>query len=195
MQIERLVIVFCYAFIAGIAVSMAAPSDPGILGALSVAVALALMSAGAGSIRVRRLSSSGRDREAIRAGRWLMLMLAVAGGLLGYVRHLAANTEPDMRLGTIRFDAAGARLDAAVPLAEASRLRIVKEAAWNRDIGFRVVGEIKARVPVRDPAGGATMDEAGRWVFDLAPLAVTSDVVTLRASDPVGASVSLPQPG
>ncbi len=188
MQIESRIILFCYAYIVGIAASMAAPSDPGALNGLSILTALALAAAGVVAWR------AARSAAAAAIGRRLAVLLAVSGLSLGYTRHLAANTEPDMRLGCIAM-ASHMALVMDRPLPETGRLRLVKERDLRPlDVSFRILGELDARVPVRDTNGVATLDARGRWRFDIAPIVVTSDVMTVRVADPVGTSIPIPQP-
>jgi ComEC/Rec2-related protein len=194
MRIEPGIILFCYAYIVGIGASMAAPSDPGALPVLSTLVAVALATAAALGWKAARDVRAGRDGPAAAAGRWLGLVLAVSGLMLGYTRQLAANTEPDMRLGTVVLSADGARYEAAVALPDAGRVRLARKGPLSGDVALLVIGELDARVPVRDTNGLPTLDAQGRWRFAIAPLAVTSDVVTVRAADPGEAQVTVPQP-
>jgi ComEC/Rec2-related protein len=180
------IIFFCYMYIVGIALAMVAPLDPVHLPKLSVAAGVALA-----ALTVHAwLSGGGRTR---RASIVLWVLMFAAAVALGYARHTAANTAPDMRIGEVRLGPGGGlHLNAELP--DASRLRWHKEQALEADVKLRLIGEVDARRPVTDESGAATMDEDGRWRFTMLRQGVTSDVVTVHARDAVGADHVVPQP-
>lgn len=195
MRIEPGIILFCYAYIVGIGASMAAPSDPGALPVLSVFAAVALVAAAAAGWKAARDVRTGPGGAgAPPSVRWLGVALAVSGLALGYTRHLAANTEPDMRLGTVTLAASGASYEATATPPDSGRIRLSRQGPLSGDVALQVIGELDARVPVRGTNGLPTLDAQGRWRFSIAPLAVTSDVVTVHAADPEGVQVPVPQP-
>lgn len=185
------VIFFCYAYVIGIVIAMLVPMDPVAVVPLNVAAVLLVAGVVAhfawGSRRPGTAPSSSR---VLREG----LLLLVAGALLGYARYMAANTVPDTRAGEIRVDNGVGDLRLDEPLDDTCRLRLRKIGETGQDVAIRLHGELDARVPVRDGEGNATLDAKARWRFRVARLPQASDVVVLRAADPVGTDYVVDQP-
>lgn len=187
------IIFFCYAYLVGIALAMSAPVDPAGLPLLRFLTGAALLAAAYVLFTGFRALRQGLDEAAARWSRRTWWCLLVASLALGYTRYISANSVPDTKLGevvlgdTSRFEAKGG-------LPDTCRLRFQKIGPLAADVKLRLVGELEARVPVRDEQGRATVDEKGRWRFALAPLSITSDVITVRAGDPDGTDYVVPQP-
>jgi ComEC/Rec2-related protein len=178
------IVLFCYFYIVGLSVAMVFPLDPSALSWLNVVAGAAL---GATVLYAVLL---GRRPGGARHLGWLLCASALA---LGYARYIAANTEPDALVGEVRLGADRSfHLRAQLP--DTARLRWHKDAAVEKDVRLRVTGELDARVPVVDARGAARLDARGRWQFNLVRRAITSEVVVVRAGDPVGTDYVIPQP-
>jgi ComEC/Rec2-related protein len=189
---QNRIILFCYCFIVGLVAAMVWPADPAALPALRALTAAALGAAGAVLLYARRRGSG--DAPAAQRGRWF-LPLAVAGALaLGYTRYIAANTVPDTRIADLAIAADGVRYIPRGRLPDTCRLRIRKTEALAEDLHLRLIGELDARIAVRDEAGRAVIDRRGRWQFKIAPKSITSDVVIVRTADPIGTDYIVEQP-
>ncbi len=187
MNIQKKVILFCYAYIVGLVVAMTLPVNPVWMGLLHGVV---LAAAALAAFCLWR----SRDEETGRWTRWALTALVMAGTALGYTRHLTANTVPDTLIGRVLLQPGGPGFLLDEELPDTSRLRFQKSAAVTEDVRLRIHGALDARVPVRDDAGRPTLDEHGRWRFALAPMGITSEVITVRAEDPVGTDYVVPQP-
>ena len=191
---QNKIIFFCYAYLVGIALAMSAPVDPAglpllrILTGVALALAAIVLAAGMRAHRARL------DEAVARWSRRTWWCLLVASLALGYTRYTSANSVPDTKLGEVVLDAQSGRYEAKGRLPDTSRLRFQKMGPLAGDVRVRLRGELDARVPVRDENGQATLDEQGRWRFSIAPLALTSEVITVRAADEAGTDYVVPQP-
>jgi ComEC/Rec2-related protein len=185
---------YCYFYIVGLVAAMIAPLDAAHLPWLNALSIAGLVGLALGLFHVNRVRLSADPQAVDRAVRVAWALLLASSITLGYARYLSANTVPDARLGEVRLSAAGAVFEAGNPLPDTSRIRMHKVEPLEQDLEIRVVGDLDARVPVRDESGRATLDERARWQFRLAPLGVTSDVVRVRAADPIGTTYVVPQP-
>ncbi len=179
-----------YLYISGIVVAMLLPLDPAWLPLLRISAGLAL---GATACLLAWAMWQGAERPQPWM-QWIWPLLALGAVLLGYTRYTSANTVPDMVVGEIRITADAREWRQTVPLTDTSRLRLVKEVEMDRDLQFRVVGELDARLAVQDDDGRHLMDADGRWKFRKARMPITSEVVTLSADDPVGTEYAVVQP-
>lgn len=187
-------IAFCYFYIVGLVAAMVAPLDAVHLPWLNALSVAGLVGLGLGLLHVARVRATSDPTVVDRATRVAWALLVASSIALGYARYLGANTVPDARLGEIVLAEGGGAYEAQAELPDTARVRIEKTGPLAGDVVVRVVGHLDARVPVRDEAGRATLDARARWQFRIAPLAITSDVVTIRAADPVGTSYTVPQP-
>lgn len=194
MFAQNKIIFFCYCYIVGIVAAMVLPVDPVLLPWLHAFTAVALAATAVWIALVRRAARAGGDEAAARTARRLWWFLLAAALSLGYTRYIGANTVPDTFLGEVRLQSAGAAYHARAGLPDTCRVRFQKTGPLEADVRLRLRGELDARVPVRNAAGRATIDKAGRWQFRIATLGLTSDVVTVRAADPAGTDVVVPQP-
>ncbi len=189
MKWQNKIIGGCYLYIVGIIAAMMLPVDPIWLPVLRSGTALALGLAG-GLILWALVGSGGRKRLLLI----LWPVLALGATLFGYTRFISANTVPDYQIGEIRVHGAERALHQRVPLNDVSRLRIQKADEIDRDVQIRLVGELDARIPVRDEADNFKIDPAGNWHFDKVTTPITSYVITIRAEDPVGTDYIVQQP-
>lgn len=191
---QNKIIFFCYAYLVGIALAMSAPVDPAALPLLRLLTLVAmLVSAYVLAVGLRVSRDRQPDRLAVWSRRswWCLLVASLA---LGYTRYTSANNVPDTKLGEVVLGATDSRYEPKGDLPDTCRLRFQKIGPLAGDVQLRLRGELDARVPVRDENGRATVDEKGRWRFSLAPLALTSEVITVREADEVGADYVIPQP-
>ena len=192
MLTQNRIILFCYCFIVGLVAAMAWPANPAALPALRLFTAAALLAAGGVLLVVQHRAHGGAPAPSL--SRWFA-WLAMAGALsLGYTRYIGANTVPDTRVGEIALAADGARYTARAALPDTCRLRVRKTQDLAADLRLRLVGDLDARLAVRDGNGRAVIDRDGRWQFQLAPRTLTTDVVVVRAEDPVGTDYVIEQP-
>ncbi|HMP89648.1 MAG TPA: ComEC/Rec2 family competence protein [Kiritimatiellia bacterium] len=195
MNKQSAIIAFCYFYIAGIVVAMMAPVDPSRLAVFNGLTAALLVPA----LFILLWDAIASDRPGAVSKRrllpWLTFTLLTIGALLlGYSRYIAADTVPDMRIGEIRIDGDERVFAQNRSLPDASRLRIEKKSPLERDVRIRLVGELDARVPVRDTNGIAELDEEGRWRFRMSRISLSSDIITIRADDPEGTGYVIDQP-
>ncbi|MCX7817921.1 MAG: ComEC/Rec2 family competence protein [Kiritimatiellae bacterium] len=185
MSVRGAIIAGCGAFVAGIALSWAAPTDatwsvvlPALLpGAAGVALAMA----------ARRVQGAGRSTRGVLAA----LLLGLAGG---WVRHRAAVVSPEREWARIELAADGSAHIAAAALSEAARPRLQLQVAPPADLEVRLVGELELRVPERDDEGRPLADRRGRWWTLRGTIGVTSDVITVRAGERAGRVWTLATP-
>lgn len=190
------IIAFCYLYIAGIIVAMLAPVDPAALLWLRIAVAVTLIPAGA-LMLAGLLAPRGAETDAPRynpLARYFIPLLCVGALLLGYTRHISANTVPDMRVGEIRIEGGTRAFHQTAALPDTSRIRLRKTTALDRDLKVRITGELDARRVVKDARGVSSMDEQGRWQFTVVRAPLASEVITIPAADPVGTDYVVDQP-
>ncbi len=186
---------FCYLYIAGLVLAMLFPVDPSWLIGLRAVTGVAMAVA---AILLMRGWWSG-DRVAERAGfsglnLWLAGALCLSAVFLGYTRYISSDTVPDMRLGEIRIDGGTRVFHQHTPLPDISRLRLTTNTELDRDIRLRIRGELDARVPVRNEQDVCRLDTEGRWMFRVVRMPLTSEVITLKADDPVGTDYVMEQP-
>lgn len=190
---QNKIIFFCYAYLVGIALAMSAPVDPAGLPLLRLITGLALTACAlviAAGLHAQRTDQDDRAAAWSRRAWWCIL---VASLTLGYTRYISANSVPDTRLGEVVLGAESRYVPQGT-LPDTCRLRFQKSGPLAGDVRLRLRGELDARVPVRDDQGRATVDGSGRWRFSLAPLSITSDVITVRAADANGTDYVVPQP-
>ncbi|HMP76999.1 MAG TPA: ComEC/Rec2 family competence protein [Kiritimatiellia bacterium] len=192
MLSQNRIILFCYCFIVGLVAAMAWPSDPAALSVLRGFTAVALLAAGGLLLYVQHRTRGGAP--APTSAHWFAWLLMAGALSLGYTRYITANTVPDTRVGEIALAADGARYTARAALPDTCRLRVRKTQELEADLRLRLVGDLDARVVVRDDSGRAIIDRKGRWQFQLAPRSITTDVVVVRAEDPVGTDYVIDQP-
>ncbi|MBP7275713.1 MAG: ComEC/Rec2 family competence protein [Kiritimatiellae bacterium] len=183
------VILGCYAFMVGLAVMRLYPLDPAVLPWLRAATTLTMGAAALAFIL------AGRGKANSGAARRLAAPLLCAGAvLLGMTRHTSANTMPDMRIGEFRIHASERALHLSAAMPDTSRVRIRKTGPLERDLKFRLLGELDARIPERDAEGVPRMDAQGRWQFRVVRTAVVSDPIVIEAAAPTGSEVIPHQP-
>ncbi len=192
MLTQSRIILFCYCFIVGLVAAMAWPADPAALPALRVFTALALAAAGGVLLFVHHRARGGAPAPS--GARWFACLAMLGALSLGYTRYIAANTVPDTRIAEIVLSSEGARYAPRGNLPDTCRLRIRKTEALSEDLHIRLLGELDARIAVRDENGRAMIDRRGRWQFQIAPKSITSDVVVVRAADPIGTDYVVEQP-
>jgi len=192
MQTQTRIILFCYCFIIGLVLAMVWPLNPSALPALRIATALLM---GGAALLLFQAHRAARDNAPVSGVRWLAWMLVASAVTLGYSRHISANTVPDTRVGEIVLSGSGvANYRAHSALPDTCRLRVRKESAIDSDLRIRLAGELDARIAARDENGRAQIDKRGRWQFQIAPMQLTTDVIVVRANDPVGTDYPLDQP-
>ena len=189
MNSQSRIILFCYAYVVGIAAAMAVAFNPALLPLMRVATGLAFaVSAAFYARKVLRSGASG-----IRVGAEILL-LVVPGLLFGGTRYMDANTVPDTRLGVLHLRAGGAGFELERELPDLSRISIRKTGPLKNDVILRLHGELDARLPILGEGGSVQMDGHGRWKFRMARLDRQSETIIVRASDPVGTDYVVPQP-
>ena len=191
MITQSRIILFCYCFIVGLVAAMTWPVDPAALPVLTASAAVALFASGVALYWLHRRS---RRDGAPPPARWFAWLLMLSAATLGYARHISANTVPDTRIGTVTLTSTGTMFQSHAAIPDTCRLRVRKTQPLAGDLRLRVIGELDARVPVRDADGRAALDAKGRWQFQRATLPITSAVVTVRADDPLGTDVIIDQP-
>lgn len=191
---QNKIIFFCYAYLAGIALSMSAPLDPAGLPLLRLLTGALLLLAAWVLFAGHQAQQAGHTERIALWSRGVWWCLLLAAGSLGYTRYIGANTVPDSRVGAVHLNTNGGDFETRGSLPDTCRLRFQSESTLAGDVRLRLRGELDARVPARDAQGRATLDEHGRWRFSIAPLAITSEVITVRAADPVGTDYIVPQP-
>lgn len=186
------IILFCYCFITGLVAAMAWPANPATLPALGTLTGIILSGAGALFLWVQRQARRGARTSS--AARWFAWLLIGGAFSLGYTRYIAANTVPDTRIAEITLSTDGARYIPRGTLPDTCRLRVRKTQELASDLHIRLFGELDARIAVRDENGRVRIDRRGRWQFQLAPRSITTDVVIVRADDPIGTDYIIEQP-
>lgn len=192
MQLQSRIILFCYCFIIGLVLAMVWPANPAALPALQSVAALALSATALMLFQARRKQRDGA--EAPSPSRWLAWMLVLSAVSLGYARYIGANTVPDTRVGDIVLTDGVAQYQSRGALPDTCRIRIRKSRDLAGDLRVRLVGDLDARVAARDENGRAMIDRRGRWQFHVAPMQLTTDVVVVRADDPIGTDYVVDQP-
>lgn len=192
MLTQSRIIFFCYCFIVGLVAAMVWPVNPAALPVLRIVTALVLAATAAALFYVHRKQRAGAPPPS--ATRWLAWMLLASALSLGYVRYIGANTVPDTRVGEVVLGGTGARYQSRGELPDTCRIRVRKSKALSADLRLRIVGELDARVAARDKEGLAMVDRRGRWQFQVAPMHLTTDVVVVRAIDPLDTDYVVDQP-
>lgn len=191
---QNKIIVFCYAYIWGIVLGMKFLMDGRLLW-LGWAITIVLLLAMAGVWGFDR-STAPLAPPAARGPReiskWLLLILAPLA--LGYTRYTDINTIPDTRVGDLVIADGRMAFELERMPDETCRLRIRKIEPLEQSLQFRIVGELRARVPVRDAQGLPAMDAEGRWRFHEVVMPQQSDVIEIAAQDPVGTDYVVAQP-
>ncbi len=192
------IILFCYAFIAGLVAAMLWPSDPGRLPLFAVLTGLAFAASVAGFLarraRLARMPEAGAPSSAELTG-ILAVLLAVPAVLLGYTRHLAANSRPDRGVAVVRLADGRAEWQAVGRgLPETARLCLRKTAPSTEDVELVLHGRLDAFLPEPGPGGQATLDERGRWRMRVVSVAQTSEPIRIRRDDPPGMEYVVAQP-
>ncbi len=193
MKMQSKIIGGCYLYIGGIILAMLFPMDPSWLPWLRLASGIALGIAGL-LLLMGLVTGDTADTAAQRLFRVVWPALCLGAIFLGYTRYTSANTVPDMQVGEIRIEGPTREFIQRTDLPDTSRLRLEKSEDIERDIRIRMVGELDARLPVIREDGTHAMDTDGRWMFRQARMPITSDVITVRAADPVGTEYVLDQP-
>lgn len=191
MKWQNKIIGGCYLYIVGIVAAMMLPLDPLWLPVLRIGTTLALCAAG--GLILWALAGGGSAAQK----RWLLYvwpLLAIGALMFGYTRYTSADTVPDHQIGEIRVQGEERALYQTAQLRDTSRLRIRKSEEIDQDLQIRLVGELDARMPVRDERGLFQIDPQGQWQFEMAHMPITSDVITIRAEDPVGTDYLVQQP-
>jgi ComEC/Rec2-related protein len=188
---QNRIILFCYCFIVGVVAALVWPVEAVALSALHAFTAITLGAAGAVLIYARRRLGDARARM---RDRWFVALAVVGALALGYTRYIAADTVLDTRIADLVITADGIEYIPRGRLPDTCRLRIRKTGALAEDLHLRLVGELDARIAVRDEAGRAVIDKRGRWQFEIAPKSITSDVVVVRAADPLDTDYIVEQP-
>ncbi len=191
MNLKNQIILACYAYIVGLSFALLHPLDPSGVPVLRIASALTLILAGVLYALRDRAAGPGRSNGMIRSA---TAMMGVGMILLGITRYTSANSVPDMRIGELRARGSERALVQTAALVDTSRIRVRKCEALDRDVRFRLVGELDARIAERNEDGVPQMDAQGRWKFRMARTPVRSDPLVIRAGDPVGTEVIVPQP-
>jgi len=195
MSHQSKIILFCYLYIIGIVGAMLMPVDPVWLAWLEVAVAVAMIPAGIYFLSgLLKGTSDPHKQQASRVTILVWSALFAGSVLLGYSRHISSNTVPDMRIGEIVINGSSRVFQQQSSLPDTSRLRLRKSGELIADVKIRLRGELDARVPVRDANGISTMDEDGRWVFQINRMPLESEVITIKADDPSGTDYMVNQP-
>jgi ComEC/Rec2-related protein len=189
MTSQNRIILFCYAYVIGIALALAAPFDPAFLPWLRIATGIGF--AASASVYARRISKGGLSS----LSRTLEIVLLVVPALLfGCTRYTGANTVPDTRIGVLPLSAGRAGFQLERDLPDLCRVSIRKTQPLKADLVLRLQGEVNARMPVLAADGTVEMDAHGRWKFRMARLDRQSETIIVRASDPVGTDYVVPQP-
>jgi len=195
MNAQSKIILFCYLYIFGIVLAMLVPLDPVWLIWLQVAVATALIPAGVFLLRSLLKGPEASPEKKVTRTTFLVWTLLFAGSVLfGYSRHISSNTVPDMRIGEIVINSSNRVFKQQATLPDTSRLRLRKSGNLVDDVKIRLRGELDARVPVRDSKGICTMDEHGRWIFQINRMPLESEIITIKSNDPPGTDYLVNQP-
>jgi ComEC/Rec2-related protein len=189
MNTQNRIILFCYAYVAGIVLAKALAPDAVWLPVLWVGLGASVLGALAVAVRGWRRSSEtglGRTVEC--------LLLVVPPLLFGAVRYMQANTLPDRRIGLLKFAPGSAEFRMERDLPDLSRISVRKVSDLNGDLVLRIHGELDARLAITNEQGLARMDAQGRWMFRKARVARPSEAIVVRQWDPVGTEYVVPQP-
>ncbi len=189
-MIQNRLIVFCYAYMLGLVAAMVAPVDGRWLAILWIIPAVLL--AGSGYLMTQESRPSRTPGAAASSVFWMLLILGAAA--LGYARFIHSDTIPDSRVGKLEMRDHQVVLDAVPDFGETCRLRVQKISPLESDLRFRLTGELSARVPILSEEGRPAMDEQGRWRFRKMVTRQISDIITVRAADPVGTEYTVDQP-
>ena len=189
------VILFCYAYLAGIVWAMVSGVDPSRLPVLRLLTGI-FMLAGAGFYLIAGYFRRGGDASEKPAKQWLtmIVLLALPALLLGYTRYISSNTVADTRIGVVKISAEKVDYQSLKPLEETSRIVIRKMHEMEEDLTLSVKGELEARLPVLDRQELVILDEEARWHFQKAKIEQESEDIIVRKEDPVGTTYVVPQP-
>lgn len=187
------IIVFCYLYILGIVIAMLSPVDPAWLPWLRGITALALIPA-CGFWLAELIRRTPLIPSSSVLARLLLSLLLAGAIMLGYTRHTSANNVPDMKLGEIKVNGDARAFHQSAALVDASRIRLQKNSALDRDLRIRLRGELDARQAVRDARGVCSMDALNRWQFTITKIPIASEVITIPAADPDGTDYIVEQP-
>ncbi len=192
-MIKTKIILFCYSYIVGIGLCMLIPLDVHFLPYLWALVAMAMAGMILRSYYDRRAPRpAGVDEAPTSKSTWAWIVIAPL--LLGYTRYISANTLPDSRLGTLEIVNSQPSYVAVAGLDDTYRLRLQKTEALDSDLRVRLVGELRARVPIVSETGTPLLDDQARWRFREVVTEQASEVIEIKKDDPVGMDYVVPQP-
>lgn len=184
------IILFCYAFIVGIALAMLRPVGVATIAPVALLGALAAATAAYAFARNRRAAAGDP-----RWRRLALAALALCGIAFGHARYLGQLHVPDRRLGEIRWRGDAPEWRAIRPLDGRAKLLALRAPNGTGDhpVTLRFEGELHARQPERDAAGRPRMDADGRWRLIEVRVPQQAEV-TLPARLPRGAVVEIEPP-
>lgn len=189
MNTQNRIILFCYAYVAGLVLAKAVGLEPVWLpvlwSALGISVAVALAWLMRWWFRSDR-APLGRAVECV--------LLVVPSLLFGAARYMQAYTLPDRRIGMLRVVSGHAEFRMERELPDLSRISVRKVSELKGDLVLRVHGEMDARLAVTNEQGQVRMDAQGRWMFQKVRLTRVSDPIVVRQWDPIGTEYVAPQP-
>ena len=187
---QNRIILFCYAFLAGIALAMLRPAGAAWIAPMAgLGVIAALAAAAAFALARRRAERAAAWRRAAPAA------LVLAGLAFGQARYLGQLRAPDRRVGEIRWrDGEPEWRDRGGLDGRAARLALrAPEGAGETAVTLRFEGELRARFPERDGDGRPRLDPDGRWRLVEVRVPQTAEVV-VPARLPRGAVVEIEPP-
>lgn len=189
MNTQTRIILFCYAYLVGIVLTMVWMPDPiwmpMLWGGFAMATVFALV------VYARALFRPGGARPGWARESALLVLPAL---LLGVCRYMQANTMSDRRIGVLRVAPGRAEFRLERDLPDLSRISIRKTREMKGDLVLRVHGELDARIAVTNEQGLPRLDGQNRWAFHLAKVTRSSDPIIVRQWDPVGTEYLVPQP-
>ncbi|MDZ4198576.1 MAG: ComEC/Rec2 family competence protein [Kiritimatiellia bacterium] len=183
-------ILFCYVYLCGVALSLGLGVSirwfPAFLAA-TVAGAVSFFGFWA---RGRKTQSAENQRVTPA----MALCLAAAGLCLGFARHLGVESREDPRISRALLVHGEAAMRPTPGLPEPSRLRVRLETRLEQDLRLRLKGTLNARMADADDSGAARMDARGRWRFYRAEIAQHSAVLFWPAGSPPGTEILVEEP-
>jgi len=187
---QNRIILFCYAFLVGIALAMLRPAGAGWIAPLAGLGGLAALAAAASFSMGRR--NSGRAAVWRRTAPAALMLAGIAFGQARYLGQLRA---PDRRIGEIRWrNGALEWRDRGGLDGRAARLALrAPEGTGAAAMTLRLEGELRARFPERDGDGRPRLDPDGRWRLVEVRVPQTAEVI-VPARLPRGAIVEIEPP-